>query len=90
MLQGVNDPEDNIGADTYYRNIDQSVDIPAEPLGKLFENDQRGISRTDKKHIHMFVQSKLYKAVKEKRDDTKTDKCPCSTPVICNTGSTPA
>lgn len=59
----VDQGKENIGPQGYGKDVDGRVDVLAEPLGELFENNDGGISGTDEEHVHVFSQPQLHKAV---------------------------
>ena len=74
--------KNQVGTQTYRKNIDRGIDVPAEPLGELFENDNGGISGANEEHIHLFPKSKLHEAVEPEGNAAQSQKCIGGAPII--------
>ena len=67
-MDPVDQSKDDVGTQTYRKDVDRGIDVPAEPFGELLEHNDRRIARADKEHIHALSQTELYEAVKSKGD----------------------
>ena len=81
-MDPVDQAEEDICAQAHGKHVDRCVDVPAKPLGELFEHDDRRIARSHEEHIHVLSQTELDKAVQSKGNTAQRHKGPGRAPVV--------
>ena len=82
VLEPIDQHKEHIGTKTHRKDVNGCVDIPSKPLGELFENNDGGITRPYKEHIHLLSQNKLDERVEQECDTAQSNEGKGRAPVV--------